>query len=87
MVACWTMLGLGFSKTIKAPFMYGGVRCCHIALDDMGTNATAHYAIEIDKYSALAMQYNYFERENVERKSGNGRCKVFRSKKGNVRFV
>ena len=41
--------------------MYDGMSCGHIALDKLGTEVSAYYATEIDKYAIQTTQHNYPE--------------------------
>lgn len=46
-------------EPVEVLSMYDGMSCGHIALDKLGTEITAYYATEIDKYAVQTTQHNY----------------------------
>lgn len=46
-------------KPVEVLSMYDGMSCGHIALDKLGTEVTAYYATEIDKYAVQTTQHNF----------------------------
>ena len=48
-------------EPVEVLSMYDGMSCGHIALDKLGTEITAYYATEIDKYAIQTTQHNYPE--------------------------
>ena len=48
-------------EPVEVLSMYDGMSCGHIALDKLGTEVSAYYATEIDKYAIQTTQHNYPE--------------------------
>ena len=47
------------TEPVEVISMYDGMSCGHIALDKLGSEITAYYATEIDKYAIQTTQHNY----------------------------
>ena len=47
------------TEPVEVLSMYDGMSCGHIALDKLGTEITAYYATEIDKYAIQTTQHNF----------------------------